>query len=226
MMNIIDHYRQKLCNKIRILKRYEHLPTWKQLSPSEKRAIASNVILQSKINRRLQAEAISLSKAKLKVAAELIPEDSTSLAPDPDPQSTNQPIINIASPPLPPDQKPDRNKEQAKKGDNGPKKSIVQFKKGHTFDKHGSHNTHELQMEAKNTGQSLGQWINDSAAENFIAKNLDKTKNGTVIVKLPEGLGKIVNPDGTFSPATHAVLVPSGSGVKTAYPVPSIFRIR
>ena len=73
-------------------------------------------------------------------------------------------------------------------------------------------------MEAKNSGQSQVQWIDNSAAEDFIAKNLDKTKNGTVEIKLPEGLGRIVNPDGTFSPATHAKLVPSGSGIKSAYP--------
>jgi len=84
----------------------------------------------------------------------------------------------------------------------------------------------QMIMEAKNTGQSLGQWIDDGAAENFIAKNLDKTKNGTVIIELPKGLGRIVNSDGTFSSATHAVLVPNGSGVKTAYPVLSIVRIR
>lgn len=41
-----------------------------------------------------------------------------------------------------------------------------------------------------------------------------------------EAWERIVHPDGTFSSATHAVLVPSGSGVKTAYPVPSDFLIR
>ena len=90
-MSVIDHYRQNLCNKVEFLKRYEHLPTWKQLSPSEKRAIALNVTLQSKMNRRLQAEATVLSEVERNVAAELLPEDSISLAPASDSLSSNQP---------------------------------------------------------------------------------------------------------------------------------------
>ena len=90
---------------------------------------------------------------------------------------------------------------------------------GHTFSKHGSHNTKQLLMQAKNSGLMQGQWVDDVAAESFIARNLDKTKNGAVTLELPKGLGRVVNPDGTFSPATHARLVPSGSGVKTAYPL-------
>ncbi len=149
-----------------------------------------------------------------------------SLAPDSDFQNTKQPIFDIAPPPLPPHQDPGKDKKQAKKKDKSPEKLICQLKKGHTFDKHGSHNTHRLKMEAKNSRRSQGQWIDDIGAENFIAKNLDRTKNGTIMIELPKGLGRVVHPDGTFSPATHAILVPSGSGVKTAYPVPSTFRIR
>ncbi len=93
------------------------------------------------------------------------------------------------------------------------------FRQGHTFDKHGQNKTHELQMQAKSTRKPRGQWIDDLAAEEFIFNNLDKTKNGTVTIKLPPGLGRIINPDGSFSPATHARLVPSGAGVKTAYPI-------
>lgn len=74
-------------------------------------------------------------------------------------------------------------------------------------------------MQAKSTRKPRGQWIDDLAAEEFIFNNLDKTKNGTVTIKLPPGLGRIINPDGSFSPATHARLVPSGAGVKTAYPI-------
>jgi uncharacterized protein RhaS with RHS repeats len=90
---------------------------------------------------------------------------------------------------------------------------------GHTFDKHGSHNTHQLQMQAKNSGLAQGQWVDDAAAEKLIADNLDKLKQGTATIEIPLGVGRVVNPDGTFSPATHAVLVPSGSGVKTAFPI-------
>ncbi len=32
-MSIMDHYRHELCNKVGVLKRCEHLSTWKQLSP-------------------------------------------------------------------------------------------------------------------------------------------------------------------------------------------------
>jgi RHS repeat-associated protein len=88
----------------------------------------------------------------------------------------------------------------------------------HTWSKHGSHNTYELQMEAKNSGKAQGQWIDDIKSEQFIAEHLAELKNGAKVFDLPAGLGRIVNPDGTFSPATKAKLVPSGSGVKTAFP--------
>ena len=89
----------------------------------------------------------------------------------------------------------------------------------HTFTKHGSHQTHQLQMEAKNTGTSIGQWVDDVAAEAFISENLHQLNNGAKTIKLPEGIGRVVNPDGTFTPATHARLVPSKSGVVTAFPL-------
>jgi RHS repeat-associated protein len=90
---------------------------------------------------------------------------------------------------------------------------------GHTFTKHGIGNTYELMMQAENSGMAQGQWLNNSSAENFIARNLDKLGNGAVTIPIPRGLGRVINPDGSFSPATHAKLVPSGSGVKTAYPL-------
>ena len=90
---------------------------------------------------------------------------------------------------------------------------------GHTFSKHGSNNTIELQLQAKNSGKPQGQWINDSAAESIISENLDKLSQGAITIEIPTGIGRVVNPDGTFSPATHARLVPSGSGVKTAFPL-------
>lgn len=56
-------------------------------------------------------------------------------------------------------------------------------------------------------------------AETIIANNLDNLHNGTIDVEIPAGVGRVVNPNNTFSPATHARLVPSGSGVKTAFPI-------
>lgn len=75
-----------------------------------------------------------------------------------------------------------------------------------------------MQQQAINSGKPQGQWLDDVAAEKFIAENLHLLKNGAKTIKLPEGIGRVVNPDGTFTPATHARLAPSGSGVKTAYP--------
>jgi hypothetical protein len=65
---------------------------------------------------------------------------------------------------------------------------------------------------------SQGQWLDDVAAEKFIAQRLDQLKNGAKTFKLPSGMGRMVNPDSTFSPATHVRLVPSKTGVKTAFP--------
>jgi hypothetical protein len=62
--------------------------------------------------------------------------------------------------------------------------------------------------------------LDDAAAERFIAAHVDQLGHGARSFPAPEGLGRIVNPDGTFSPATRIRLVPSGSGVKTAYPEP------
>ncbi len=64
--------------------------------------------------------------------------------------------------------------------------------------------------------------LDDAAAEKFIADNLHLTKGGTVDVPIPKGMeniGRIINPDGTFSQATHIRLVPSKSGVKSAFPI-------
>ncbi|WP_298760642.1 RHS repeat-associated core domain-containing protein [uncultured Psychroserpens sp.] len=90
---------------------------------------------------------------------------------------------------------------------------------GHTFTKHGSQNTNQLLQQANGSGLPVGQWLDNVAAESIIAKNLEKMKNGAITVPIPKGVGRVINPDGSFSVATHARLVPSGSGVKTAYPL-------
>lgn len=90
---------------------------------------------------------------------------------------------------------------------------------GHTFTKHGAENTTQLELQATNSGIAQGQWIDNVAAEQIIFDNLNNLKNGAINVEIPNGVGRVINPDGTFSPATHARLVPSGSGVKTAYPL-------
>jgi RHS repeat-associated protein len=100
-----------------------------------------------------------------------------------------------------------------------PKDKLVGKRYGHTWDKHGSHNTHELLMQAKLSGDPQGQWLKDAAVEEFIAERLHLLKNGAKTFELPPGLGRIIYPDGTVSPATIVRLVPSKSGVKTAYPI-------
>jgi RHS repeat-associated protein len=90
---------------------------------------------------------------------------------------------------------------------------------GHTFTKHGADNTAQLLKEAAGSGKPVGQWLDNAKAEQFIADRLGQLKNGARTFDLPQGLGRVVNPDGTFSAATKARLVPSGSGVKTAFPL-------
>jgi hypothetical protein len=68
-------------------------------------------------------------------------------------------------------------------------------------------------------GKQIGQWLDDVAAKSFIAENLDKLHQGTVTIPLPKGMGRVIMPNGSFNAATHVTLVPSGSGVKTAFPI-------
>lgn len=89
---------------------------------------------------------------------------------------------------------------------------------GHTITKHGSHNTDELTKEATNSGRPVGQWLDDAAAEQFIASKLPELTHGAKTFDLPPGLGQQINPDGSVSRANKVTLVPSKTGVKTAYP--------
>ena len=81
-------------------------------------------------------------------------------------------------------------------------------------------NTGHLLKEAAGSGRGLGQFLDGAAAEQFVAGHLDELAQGARTFPSPLGLGRIVNPDGTFSPAIRVRVVPSGSGVKTAYPEP------
>jgi hypothetical protein len=90
---------------------------------------------------------------------------------------------------------------------------------GHTFTKHGSDNTYQLVQEATNSRKAVGQWIDNARAEKFIADRLDQLKNGAkTFDDLPEGVGRMIHPDGTATPATSARQIPSGNGVKSAFP--------
>ena len=90
---------------------------------------------------------------------------------------------------------------------------------GHTFERHGQDATAFGTNRARAMGQPNGQFLDDQAAARFIVDNLDKVKNGAVSLPIPANLpARIINPDGTFSPATSVRLIPGGGGVRSAYP--------
>ena len=90
---------------------------------------------------------------------------------------------------------------------------------GHAFERHGQDATDFLTHRAKAMGQPNGQFLDNQAAARFIQENLDKAKSGPVSLPIPEGFpARIINPDGSFSPARTIRLVPGGKGVKTAFP--------
>ncbi len=96
---------------------------------------------------------------------------------------------------------------------------------GHTFEKHGLHNTNLLKMIAKNGNIPQGQWLNEIEAEKFIARHLSQLGNGARDIPIPANLrniGRVFrNGDAAILSPTHIRLVPSGSGVKSAFPINS-----
>ena len=74
-------------------------------------------------------------------------------------------------------------------------------------------------MQAKYSGVALGQFLDDAAAEEFIASHLPGLTQGPRNFDSPSCLGRVINPDGTFTTANKIRIIPSGSGVKTAYPM-------
>ncbi|WP_343914075.1 hypothetical protein [Aquimarina litoralis] len=96
---------------------------------------------------------------------------------------------------------------------------------GHTFSKHGLHNTPVLKAAAKNSKTPQGQWLNEIEAEKFIARHLDQLSNGAIDIPIPssiQNIGRVFrNGDGAILNPTHIRLVPSGSGVRSAYPINS-----
>jgi hypothetical protein len=76
-MAILNYYKEKWCNYFGILKKYEFLPLWQKLPYEQKRVIAESIVLQNKMNRQLQEEAVKLqtedalqTEAELKIARE------------------------------------------------------------------------------------------------------------------------------------------------------------
>jgi RHS repeat-associated protein len=91
---------------------------------------------------------------------------------------------------------------------------------GHTFITHGENTTNFLLNRAKGSGAAQGQFLNNQAAAKFILENINKTTHGAVNIPVPKNFpARVIMPDGTFKAATHIRIIPSGNGVKTAYPL-------
>jgi len=97
-------------------------------------------------------------------------------------------------------------------------RSVKTFR--HTFLKHGqgAKNTQSLKDTAQRKGQPQGQWLDNEAA----AKLLNGFKNirGPASMKIPEGMGQVMMPDGSILPTTRATMVPQPFGFVSAYPIP------
>ncbi|WP_175754304.1 hypothetical protein [Burkholderia ambifaria] len=95
-------------------------------------------------------------------------------------------------------------------------KSVKQF--GHTFSEHGAgaKNAERLLDRARGTGSPQGQWLsNEKAAAVLGTIKVD----GPTTVRIPEGLGQVIKPDGTFARTEWATVVPRGDGLRAAYPI-------
>ena len=89
---------------------------------------------------------------------------------------------------------------------------------GHTFTRHGqgSKNFSRLQGRAAGTGTPQGQWLNDQQAANFLS-NLNLS--GPAHVRIPNGLGRVILPNGSVTHTGWAFVKPSPTGTRTAYPM-------
>jgi hypothetical protein len=92
---------------------------------------------------------------------------------------------------------------------------------GHTFKTHGAgaKNTKALTDRARSTGNQQGQWLDNDAAADFL-KGLHVEGAGPRSVRIPDGLGQVIMPDGSIVPARAATIIPSPNGLyKTGFPI-------
>ena len=92
---------------------------------------------------------------------------------------------------------------------------------GHTFSRHGQgeKNTNNLRGRAAGTGTPQGQWADNEAAARHLTE-VRPSIDGTAVIPIPEGLGRVIMPNGSIVPARHALVVPKANGgIETAYPV-------
>lgn len=98
------------------------------------------------------------------------------------------------------------------------KNDSAQF--GHTFSEHGAKPANkELADHARSIGGTQGQWTDNQQAADYLSQYLDGL-SGPTTVPIPKGLGQVIQADNTAAPATQAVIVPSPTGIRTAYPIP------
>lgn len=80
----------------------------------------------------------------------------------------------------------------------------------------GAKNTARLLDRARNTGKPQGQWLNnEKAAEVLSTIKVD----GSTTIRIPQGLGQVIKPDGTIVTTEWATVVTGSGGFRTAYPV-------
>ncbi|MGW0345911.1 RHS repeat-associated core domain-containing protein [Streptomyces anthocyanicus] len=92
---------------------------------------------------------------------------------------------------------------------------------GHTFKTHGAgaKNTKALTDRARSTGNQQGQWLDNDGAAEFL-KGLHVEGAGPRSVRIPDGLGQVIMPDGSIVQARAATIVPSPNGLyKTGFPI-------
>lgn len=101
MRLLVDEIREQLCNEYGILKRYEHLSAWQNLSYEDKRRVGTNLGLQRLVNATLRIE-------------NALPGDLVSLASQ-TPQHKNYPKYDKQQPSQTPDPQKPSIKEKIKK---------------------------------------------------------------------------------------------------------------
>ncbi|MFE5940320.1 polymorphic toxin-type HINT domain-containing protein [Streptomyces sp. NPDC056470] len=92
---------------------------------------------------------------------------------------------------------------------------------GHTFKTHGAgaKKTKALTDRARSTGNQQGQWLDNDAAAEFL-KGVHVEGAGPRSVRIPDGLGQVIMPDGSIVRARSATIVPSPNGLyKTGFPI-------
>ena len=93
-------------------------------------------------------------------------------------------------------------------------RSVKQF--GHTFNVHGAQNTQGLLGRASGTNSPQGQWLNNEYAANFLSTlNVSEATR----VRIPDGLGRVIMPNGGFVQAQWATVIPGANGLRTAFPI-------